>query len=217
MEHYNVIIATPGRNMENEYVVSLVDTLQHLTKNNISYKFVNKYSPTVSAAREGTIMNDYFLDIFNNKPLRGNATYDKIIWIDSDIAWTPEDFMKLYNSDKEIISGVYVSDRGVPMFSMNNEPSINTADAMKRKEVFEISHAGFGFIAIKSGVFENLSRPWFETVFSKVTNDDGEERLVPFGEDYSFCEKATKAGFKIYLDPTVKLVHNKKVSLSVPN
>jgi hypothetical protein len=215
MKHYNVIIATPGKNMESEYVTSLIDTIDFLNKNNISYKFVNKYSPTVSAAREGTIMDDYFLDIFNDKPLRGSATYDKIIWIDSDIAWTPEDFMKLYNSDKDLISGVYVSDRGVPMFSMNNEPSVSPIDAIKRTEVFEISQAGFGFIAIKSGVFESLSRPWFDTVFSKITNENGEERLVPYGEDYSFCIKATNAGFKIYLDPTVQVVHNKKVSLSV--
>jgi hypothetical protein len=27
------------------------------------------------------------------------------MWIDSDIAWEPEDVIKLYNSDKDVISG----------------------------------------------------------------------------------------------------------------
>lgn len=212
MEHFNVLIATPGRNMEAEYVSSLVETINHLHKNKISYKFINKYSPTVAAAREGTIMNDHFLDIFSSKPLLGKATYDKIIWIDSDISWSPEDFMKLYDSDKEIISGVYINEKNVPMFTMVDDPT-PVSQAIRRKEVFEVSHVGFGFVAVKSGIFEGLSRPWFDTVFATVKNDDGVEALVPFGEDYSWCEKARKSGHRLFVDPDVKLTHHKKVSL----
>ena len=35
--HVNILIATPGRMMEAEYVKSLVATLTHLNQNNISY------------------------------------------------------------------------------------------------------------------------------------------------------------------------------------
>jgi hypothetical protein len=173
MDHYNVLIATPGRNVEMPYLKSLLATLEVLNEKKITYKFINQYSSQVAAAREGTIMNDQFLDITGNKPLLGQATYDKVIWIDSDIAWTPEDFLKLYESDKDIISGVYVSDHGVLMYTPSDR------EHLKETDPIEITHAGFGFIAVKSGVFEAMPRPWFQTRFSKTTIED-KEYLVPF-------------------------------------
>lgn len=207
MEHYNVLIATPGRNVEMPYLKSLLATLEVLNEQKITYKFINQYSSQVAAAREGTIMNDQFLDITGNKPLLGKATYDKVIWIDSDIAWIPEDFLKLYHSDKDIISGVYVSDHGVLMYTPSDKKHL------LEKEPIEITHAGFGFIAIKQGVFESMPRPWFQTRFMKQTID-GQEYLIPYGEDYSWCVTARSCGYKIYLDPTVKVTHHKQIPLN---
>jgi GT2 family glycosyltransferase len=153
-------------------------------------------------------MNDNFLDITNNKPLLGKATYDVMLWIDSDIEWKPEDFLKLYNSDKDITTGIYISDQGVLMYTPSSK------EHLAKTEHIEITHAGFGFIAIKKGVFENVSRPWFQTQYTKQTID-GKEYLIPFGEDYSFCTKARQAGFKIYVDPTIRVTHHKNVPLRV--
>lgn len=207
--HYNVLIATPGRDVQMPYLKSLMHTLEVLQQKNISYKFINQYSSQVAAAREGTIMNDQFLDITGNKPLLGKATYDKVIWIDSDMAWTPEDFLKLYESDKDIVSGVYISDHGVFMYTPSDKAHLLQTDLV------EITHAGFGFIAIKQGVFEAMPRPWFQIRFAKQIIDQ-KEYLVPYGEDYSWCESARQCGFKIYLDPTVRLSHHKQIELKVP-
>lgn len=208
LPHYNVLIATPGRNVEMSYLKSLMATIEVLQEKNISYKFINQYSSQVAAAREGTIMNDQFLDITGNKPLLGKATYDKVIWIDSDIAWTPEDFLKLYESEKDIVSGVYVSDHGVLMYTPSDR------EHLKQDSLVEITHAGFGFIAVKQGVFEAMPRPWFQTRFSKQIIDD-KEYFVPFGEDYSWCVSARSCGFKIFLDPTVRVTHHKNIPLKV--
>jgi len=208
VDHYNVLIATPGRNVDMPYLKSLLNTLEVLQQQNISYKFINQYSSQVAAAREGTIMNDNFLDITNNKPLLGQATYDVVIWIDSDMEWTPEDFLKLYHSDKDITSGVYVSDQGVLMYTPSDKAHLT------QKDHIEITHAGFGFIAIKQGVFEKLPRPWFQTQYTKQVID-GKDYLIPFGEDYSFCTKARQGGFKIYLDPTVNVTHYKQIPLKI--
>lgn len=216
IEHYNVLICTPGRSMESEYVKSLVDTISYLQKNGITYKYSNQYSSQVDAARESTIMGSTFLDIFNNKPLLGQATYDKIFWIDSDMSWTIDDFLRLYSSDKDIISGLYISDEGVPMFApIKENVDMDTRFAFNEKEVFEISAAGFGFICIRNGIFESMKRPWFETRFQHLTSDDGRMSLVPFGEDYSWCVSAKEAGYKIFIDPNVKLVHHKKIALRI--
>jgi hypothetical protein len=211
--HYNVVIATPGRSMESPYVKSLVATLQYLNENGISSIYLNEYSSQVTAAREATAMNSMFLNIFNSEIGSGEFTYDKIIWIDSDISWTVTDFMRLYESDKEIVSGVYFNHTGVPMFSM---PDWNIGDIgilRENEKPFEIAAAGFGFICMKSGVFESLSRPWFESAFSEVEDGEGNKAVVPFGEDYSWCTKAASAGHKLWLDPRVLLTHHKNVSI----
>ena len=218
-QHINVLIATPGRNMEAEYVKSLIQTISYLNQVGISYMFLNEYSSMVSTAREATTMGEQYLDPFNNSPVRGNVTYDKIFWIDSDIGWEITDFMKIYESDKDIVSGLYFNEKMVPMFSVAVEDAATEIDRIlrsnKEEEVFA---AGFGFIAIKNGVFENMKRPWFESLFERMVSEDGEKEIfIPYGEDFAWCKKAQQAGFKIYLDPTVSLSHYKKVRVRLDN
>jgi hypothetical protein len=212
--HVNVVICTPGRMMEAEYVKSLVATTDYLTKNGITYYYSNQYSSQVNAAREATVMGSRFLNAFATQPLDGQITYDKIVWIDSDISWTPEDFMKLYESRFDIVSGLYFNEEGVPLFSFKEEDIYFDNEMLRHKEYpFEVFGVGFGFVAMKSGVFESIPRPWFETEFQKITNEDGKEMYIPWGEDFSWCKKAWEAGYKIYLDPSIKVCHHKKMAL----
>lgn len=212
--HVNILICTPGRNMEAEYVRSLIETIQYLNSNNISFLYLNQYSSQVSAAREATAMGSRLLSAFETKPVSGQVTYDKMIWIDSDISWSIENFIKLYESKYDITSGLYFNEEGVPLFSFNEDDIYYDPSQLKHKTYpFEIFGAGFGFIAMKSGVFENIPRPWFEAVFQRIENDEGKEMFIPWGEDYSWCKKAHEAGFKIYLDPSIKVNHYKKISI----
>ena len=213
--HVNILICTPGRMMEAEYVRSLVATLTYLNKNGISYLYLNEYSSQVNAAREATIMGSKLLNAWSTEPLDGQVTYDKVIWIDSDISWNVEDFMKLYESNHDIVSGIYFNEEGVPLFTFNEEDIYFDHKQLKYKEYpFEVFGIGFGFVAMKSGVFENVSRPWFETEFQKITNDDGREMFIPWGEDFSWCIKAQNAGYAIYLDPSIRVGHHKKIRIA---
>jgi hypothetical protein len=218
--HVNVLIATPGRNMEAEYVKSLVKTIAYLESKDIKYMFLNEYSSMVSSAREATTMNGKYLDPFNNSPVRGSVTYDKMFWIDSDIGWEIEDFIKLFESEKDIVSGLYFDEKMVPMFSVPGDVDpLKEIDRILRSEKEEkIFACGFGFLAVKSGVFENMPRPWFESLFEKVVSDvDGKEMFIPYAEDYAWCKKAQNSGFEVYLNPTVSLSHYKKTRVRLEN
>jgi hypothetical protein len=201
--------------MEAEYVKSLVATMGYLNREGISYLYLNEYSSQVNAAREATTMGSKFLNAFATAPLSGEVTYDKIIWIDSDISWSPEDFMKLYNSRFDIVSGLYFNEEGVPLFTFKEDDIYFDHKKLKYKEYpFEVFGVGFGFVAMKSGVFESIPRPWFETEFQRITNDEGKEMFIPWGEDYSWCIKAQEAGYKIYLDPSIRVGHHKKIRIA---
>ena len=105
-----VLIATPGRSFHAEYVKSLIETTRELNKRGITYGFLNKYSSFAPSARELTATDSNVHNWHTRTIGGGKYTYRKIFWIDSDIEWTPEQFMKIYDSDLDIISGLYQTD-----------------------------------------------------------------------------------------------------------
>jgi len=219
MQHYDILIATPGINFEVQYIKSLVKTLEECNKRGLTYKWLNNYSSLVHHARELTASGseDRILDPMQTKPGGNEITYNKIFWIDSDISWETEDFFKLYDSEDDIVSGIYLLADGfqtsVHMFGENK--SISPLEILNKKDKIKVQSIGFGFVAIKSGVFEKIKRPWFSLQLVKVGESiDGEDVVDSIGEDISWCIKAKDAGFDCYLDPTVKVSHIKRVAIS---
>ena len=94
---------------------------------------------------------------------------------------------------------------------MNHE----TLDTIqKRKKPFTVDYAGFGWLLIKKGVFEDFDEngkkkmpyPWFAPkmqVFESGTVQD------MCGEDVSFCLDAKEAGYEIWCDPRIRVGHEK--------
>lgn len=212
--HFNVVITTPGSKLESGYVKSLLGTLHILQANNISWLFQNEYASLVTNAREATIAGSRNLEVFNSSPGKGQYTYDKIFCIDSDIVWNPEHFIKLLQSDKDLISGVYFEENGANAMIHKNKEDYRP---MAREEiatlnqvgdVFPVYGVGLGFMCIKSGVFESLKRPWYG--LGKVIQEvDGVTYELPLGEDLYFCERVAENGYEVYVDPTIIVGHIK--------
>ena len=70
----------------------------------------------------------------------------------------------------------------------------------KNKEgLFEIDATGTGCILYDMEVFKNVEYPWYEI----LTKSDGSV----VGEDICFCSKLRNAGYKIFMDTSVKVGH----------
>lgn len=214
--HYNVVIATPGHSLIGNYVKSLLLTIEELNKLGITWIWSNKYASHVTDARDITIGGDDPQEAFDSRPFKGLLTYDKIFWIDSDIAWKVDDFIRLYESEKEIVSGCYLLANGqVVAYKENMGNAYHYTEIKNRSDLIEVQATGFGFIAIKQGIFEKLERPWFRSAHIPMTNP---QTLQPHlfsvvGEDFSFCLHAQRLGYKIWLDTSVKVLHQKTVTL----
>ena len=99
----------------------------------------------------------------------------------------------------------------------NNGGVINheTLDSIQtRNKPFTVDYAGFGWLLIQKGVFEDFDEngkkkieyPWFAPkmqVFESGTVQD------MCGEDVSFCLDAKEAGFEIWCDPRIRVGHEK--------
>lgn len=214
-QHINLIIVTPGHSVMAAYLKSLLAATRELEARGITWAFSQEYASHVANAREMSLNGDSqnFLD--DSRPFKGNVTYDKILWIDSDIAFTPEDVIKAYESEHDIVSGAYTLANGEVVAYMLDELRPFTMEEVKAlNEPLEIHSAGMGFMAVKQGVFESLSRPWFQSVNDIFTQGDKTFEFFITGEDISFCKRAKTNGFKIWLDPSIKLIHHKMFKLT---
>lgn len=215
--HINVVICTPGHSMMNGYVDSLLKTTQVFNERGITWGWSSHYASIVHDAREMTANGGKQQNIKDSRPFQGRFTYDKLFWIDSDIAWEPEDFIKLYESDKDVVTGAYLLATGEVVAYPELFGRAFTIDEVKAMtEPRKIDACGFGFLAVKQGVFEKIQRPWFQSTEGVWTVPDSGEKFHfnIIGEDIAWCKKVTDLGFDIWLDPSVRVLHHKMMQLT---
>jgi hypothetical protein len=155
----------------------------------------------------------------NQKPWQGKVDYDYMLWIDSDNIFSIDNFVKLYNMQKEIASGLYlmqdgqhyatVKDWNEDHFKKHGSFEFLTPSKLKEyKQPFVVDYTGFGFILIKKGVFEKLKYPWFRPLWKQFGN------VTEFTmEDVSFCHLVKEQGINVWVHPDVIVKHEKKVLL----
>jgi len=126
------------------------------------------------------------------------AKVDRILWVDSDIMVREDSLLMLLEDDKDIISGVAVGKQ--PPFNFiigrkNDDGDIVPIDKLPAKRLFnDIDGVGFGFMLIKTSVFDKIEPPYF------VMGDN-------LGEDYYFCNKAKAAGLDLWVDTECQVGH----------
>lgn len=210
----NLMILTPGHSLMGEYVNSLLATTKMLDKEGITWGWSNQFASHVADAREMTLSGTKNNNIFNSIPFEDSIEYDKLLWIDSDIAWKPEDVLRLYHSDKDIISGAYLLANMQVMWQKKILGNFYTyKELLDMEDVVEIGSTGFGFVCVKQGVFESLSRPWFQSAPATMNLNGSDYTFNIIGEDISWCSRVKDIGFKIYGDPQVKVTHHKMTTL----
>jgi len=210
----NIILCVPGKQFSDNWIHSWNDTISAISKAGHTWGYSMAYDPVVYYARNRVLGGNNTAGK-SQYPFQGTANYDYMMWIDSDMVWRGEDVLKLINLDKPIASGCYV------MQNNNQYPIVETLDYdklatqgtfefMSRSDLaaktspFKASYVGFGFVAIKKGVFETMEYPWFRPRWVDYNN------FSDFtAEDVGFCWTAQEKGHAIWVDPSVKVGHEK--------
>lgn len=135
-----------------------------------------------------------------------------MMWIDADIEFSTDDVVKLWNMQADIAVGVYaMKKRDEQWFAAWKDGEL-VKDLDRFDGPIEVDYAGTGFMMIARHVIESLAKtePSYEGVngqripalyMTPVFNDGLES------EDYHFCRIAREAGFRVTMDPTVRLRH----------
>lgn len=213
-----VVFCLPGNNFSGRFLDCWSNLLLFCTNNNIQSLISRQQSCNIYYVRNMCLGGNVSRGA-DQKPFDGQVDYDYLMWIDSDIVFGPLQFQSLLNRKQDIVAGVYAMEGGKQLavvkdwneefFKQHGYFEFMTPEDIKdKKDIIPVSYVGFGFILIKKGVFEKMSYPWFRPIDQKIG------KAVDFCmEDVAFCLRAKELGFKVYIDPTVRVLHEKKVLL----
>lgn len=140
-----------------------------------------------------------------------------LFWIDSDITWTPEDFIRVLRLTQEL--GVVCA-----AYPLKREPEtciINYAGDMTphRTGCIEIVGTGLGFTCVRRDIIDQFvatkdrmihdgnGRVIIDAFYQpRKRHEDGQ--IHAGGEDGGFFDDLRALGHKIWLDPSICLGHN---------
>ena len=129
---------------------------------------------------------------------------DYLLMCDDDMVFPPDLLDRLLANNKDICGVAYHPrcETGQIIKYLDETHFIRLKDNIdpKYKQTFECYATGTGIILIKCEVFRKTPQPWF--MFDYYDNG-----CVKEGEDWFFCKKIRKFGFKIWSDPRISVGH----------
>ena len=219
-KHMRVIIATPFYELKgfSPYIVSLVHTLRLLTAVGIDYHFL-ELSGDSYVHRARNTMCDAFLS---------DPEATDLFFVDSDMSWNPEAFVKMCLLPDDVIGGTYpVKNNWEAWTSIPKlfEEEDGSAGMRGRTlddgtALIEANVLAGGFLRIKRHVLERFREAhpdmWYEEPSSDP--DNPKHRFTQYfaaesidhkfyGEDHAFSRRIRDMGCKMFIYPNIDIVH----------
>lgn len=145
---------------------------------------------------------------------------DRLFWIDADMVWTPDQFLKLLvlSYKYDVVCATY------PMKREDKALVIKHPDLAKfeinQHGLIKVFGVGLGFTIVTRKVMEEIAaaKPWvtnpasagksaYRDIFELRKTKDPEGHTTGQGEDMAFFDDVRAAGYSIWLDPTIQLGH----------
>jgi hypothetical protein len=220
-----IAFCLPGLMYSGTFMTQMIRLLYDLNQLGVNYYISQQYSSMVNHARTDCLQVDNYAGTMLT-PFRGQVPYDYIMWIDSDIVFKTEDLLELLKMNKDISAGWYVQTIGgmatnkttvvehmdsKRVYENGSDKYETIEDMMKRTDSFKVDYCGFGWILIKKGVYEKIPYPWFVPRVVQLKRPDGIILEDVCSEDISMCEEFRKYGFDIWVNPKIRVGHQKMV------
>ena len=138
---------------------------------------------------------------------------DYMLMIDADLEFPSDALDRLIRDDKDLIAAPYTSKSTPPLWTIR---FFDHAMPTYVSGVMPVRFVSGGFTLIKRHVLEKMAKSaaryrdkgeWYYDFFSPHIRElfPGEPEYLP--EDWSFCQRANDAGFEIFCDFDIRLLH----------
>jgi hypothetical protein len=208
----SILISLPcyGGLVNEKTTTSLFNLGKLLVRNNIDHGIMTVANESLITHGRSRIAN-FFMN---------NTEFDYLFCLDADVAFKPEDVLKLYSYQKPIVSGSY------PMKTLPLRHCYEVYNPVKLcGNLIKIGGVGMGFVMIHRSVFEKLNKHYSELKYFPGLNNSNypitekeyhnsyhyfaemNKEGKYLGEDMSFFHRLTDIGYDVWLDTSIELQH----------
>mgnify|MGYP003337928183 CR=1 FL=1 len=120
---------------------------------------------------------------------------DYVLWLDSDMMFPSTTALRLLHHGKDIV-GCNYRKRSKPLTTVaftNLTDWSSWLPLEPQSELIKVEGVGMGCLLMKTSLFYNLNKPYFEFTFKEDTQDW-------FGEDFNIQKKLRDKGYEIFID-----------------
>jgi hypothetical protein len=136
-----------------------------------------------------------------------------LLFVDSDIGWTPEDAEKLLDTGRDFVAGCYAK-------KTLQLPVVGLLTGHREGELYEAAHVGTGLLLVSRAAIERMLEHRRE-----FTYESGGERFTSLchqdihegTEDLAFCRVWRECGGQVWLHSGVVVLHYDGNTPYVPN
>jgi hypothetical protein len=212
MENYimkKLFIGTPAYEgkVYVQYAMALIDTCELLKSCGIE--------PIVRIPVSGSLLvadRNRLIQMF----WESNADY--MLCIDNDLGWNPYAVMRMLNSGKDFVAGVYPTRQGNGFTFRPKLDDENKIEMCTETKLLQMEYIPAGFMLFSRKVIAEMREKYPELYYSpKDARSQTESAFCFFdtevwegefwGEDYVFCRRVRGAGFDIWVDPLIEFNH----------
>ena len=209
-----IVIATPSLdgNVSAHYTGALVRTLGLLRQRGLG------------AEIHFEIGNSLIADARNKLVSKFLATDARdLVFVDSDLAWKAEDFVRLMSAPHPFVAGVYQRKSRTKIdFTVKFGPTI----AMDEHRLMEVERVGTGFMRLRRDCIEKMVAAYPQLKLRNPSAPDDPNLVALFdttvvdgqfiGEDFTFCDRWRAIGGQVLVDPSMNFGHHGAAAYDEP-
>jgi hypothetical protein len=124
-----------------------------------------------------------------------NLGAEYLLWLDSDITFPATTAMRLMAHDEPVVACNYIR-RQLPAKGVAYEIIGDWNNPLPfdiYNHLVEVQGVGLGCMLMRTEIFSQIPKPWFEFGWSPDSNDH-------LGEDMILCQKMAAAGYSVKID-----------------
>lgn len=131
-----------------------------------------------------------------------NNGFSHVLWIDSDMVFSPSIAEDLLDTGKAMVCGRFISRHSPYLQVIFKSIERNRVERYMEADIpddtFRIAGCGFGCVLMRTEILRDV-----------LQNNHGQAFLPTpeLGEDLAFCERAVGAGYEIWCEPTARVGH----------
>jgi hypothetical protein len=211
----SLFIATPclDGNVNAHYTASLVRTMTALQQKGWR-------SPQI----DFEIGNSLIADARNKLVARflASAATD-LVFIDSDLSWSPDDLVRLASYDVPFVAGVY---QRKSRTKIDFAVKFGTTIGMDAQHLMEVERVGTGFMRLRRDCLEKMAAAHASLQLRNPLVQDDVNFYALFdttivdgqfiGEDFTFCDRWRAIGGRVLIDPTINMAHHGAAAYDEP-